>query len=67
MGKIKRRAFFSPKPQIFLIGANQEPLALLAQIIFPVTIGDRWQAPAHRGHLWNGFSHEILVLSRLKR
>ena len=67
MGEIKRRAFFGPKPQILFIGANQKPLPLLAQIIFAITIRNRRQALAHRGHLWNGFGHEILMLCWLKR
>ena len=54
-------AILGPKAHVFLIGADQQALALLAQVIFAVAVGNRGQAAFHSGDLGDGFGDEILM------
>ena len=54
-------------PHVLLVGAHQQALPLLAQVILPVAVGHGWQAPVHRGDLGNGLGDEILVFGGQKR
>ena len=65
MGEIQRRAVFSPELQIALIGADQQALPFLAQVIFPIAVCNRGQTAIHRRDFGDGFGYEILVLGGL--
>ena len=67
MTKSKRRTVFGPEPQVFFIGPDQKSLALLAQVIFAVTVRDRWQAAVKACDLGDGFGYEILMFRWLQR
>ena len=61
------RAVLGPEPHVAFIGADQQALALLPQVVFAVAVGDGGQAAIHRGDLRDGLGHEILMLRRHQR
>ena len=67
MAEVERRAFLRPEADVLLIGADQEALTLLPEVVFAVAVGDGGEAAALRGDLRDGFGDEILVLRRDQR
>ena len=61
MTKAARRFIFGPEAHIAFIGANEQTIAFLAQVVFTVPVRDRGQAPSGIGDFFDGFRHEILV------
>ena len=66
MAKVLGCAIFGPEFQVALISADQKALTLLAEVVFAVTVRNRWQTFVHARDLRDRFGHEILVLSRLQ-
>ena len=67
VGEVERRALLGPELHVALIGADQQALALLAQVIFAVAVADRGQAAVERVDLGDGLGDEILVFRGLQR
>ena len=67
MGEVQRCAVLGPEPHVTLVSTNQQTVALLAEVVLAVAVGDRGQASAQRLDLWNALSDEILMLGGLQR
>ena len=67
MAEIERCSLLGPELHLFLIGADQQAVAFLAEVIFAVAVGDRGKAASQRRHLVDRLGDEILVLGRLQR
>ena len=62
MAKSGGRAILGPEFHVLLIGADQQALALLAQVVFAIAVRNRRQAAVQRRNRVDGFGDEILML-----
>jgi len=67
VAKALRCSVLGPEFEVFLIGADQEALALLAQVIFAVPVCDGGEAVWHGLNLGDGFGDEVLMFGGLQR
>ena len=65
--EIEGRALHGPETCVLLVGAAEEALALLPQVVFAVSVGDGRQLPIECCDLWDRLRDEILVLQSHQR
>jgi hypothetical protein len=67
VAEVHRRTVLGPVTSVLFIGAHEQPLPFLAQVVLAVAVGDQRQAIIERLDLGNCLGHEILVLERHQR